>query len=396
MGSLDLDLVQTPLADALAEVADQSGVSITCPAGREKLVVEGTFRRRTVGEVLRAISPPDLEPVMSDGSVVFVALTDARVPVMVELGTHSPEVVSGVVTSIAPGSPLQIVGGRLVVMASRKAATQIAEVLPALLGARESWRVEVTVYQVGTDVLRDVGLDLAYGASASGVFGGSAGDRAADIASGVSASLTAAVALRDAASTGRVAVAHRATAFLIDGNTANISSGDVVPVPKKTVSPEGTVTTSGYEYITTGFDLTVTGRAVDTGLLLDVSPSISSISSYVGEAPVVARRSTKGQVVVASGTEVAMLGFGAEESRESTKGTSWFQSPGPAGSSRRELVLVVGATRIHSGAVSVSAEPGGAAGEEARAAGGGVAADPPPGAEPTATGNPSIPSGVPQ
>jgi len=74
---------------------------------------------------------------------------------------------------------------------------------------------------------------------------------------------------------------------LLDGGEASFVYGDRVPVPKKSVSNEGTVTTSGYEYIQTGLNYSVTIRQLNEDMAkLGLNLSLSSVVGYVGEAPI--------------------------------------------------------------------------------------------------------------
>lgn len=73
---------------------------------------------------------------------------------------------------------------------------------------------------------------------------------------------------------------------LRDGKKATWSDGSEVPVPNKTVSDAGTVTTSGYSRIKTGLGLTVSLRESVQGALIDFELTDSSITSYIEYAPV--------------------------------------------------------------------------------------------------------------
>lgn len=79
---------------------------------------------------------------------------------------------------------------------------------------------------------------------------------------------------------------------LMDGGQSQFTSGESVPVPKKVVSDNGTVSTSGFEYIQTGlaFNCGVRESTVDT-CRLSVKVGISSVVGFVeNSAPITNRQ----------------------------------------------------------------------------------------------------------
>ncbi|MBS1368438.1 MAG: hypothetical protein HPZ91_00645 [Lentisphaeria bacterium] len=73
-----------------------------------------------------------------------------------------------------------------------------------------------------------------------------------------------------------------------DGSTGSWRDGERVPIPKKTVSNEGTVSTTGFEYIDTGFILNATVRESRRGGIIKLDITQSQIKSYVEYSPVTA------------------------------------------------------------------------------------------------------------
>ena len=71
-----------------------------------------------------------------------------------------------------------------------------------------------------------------------------------------------------------------------DGSTGIWQDGQRVPIPRKTVSSEGTVTTNGYDYVDAGFMVDATVKQSRIGGRLTLKIEMSDIKSYVEEAPV--------------------------------------------------------------------------------------------------------------
>ncbi len=71
-----------------------------------------------------------------------------------------------------------------------------------------------------------------------------------------------------------------------DGYTAKWHDGERVPIPKKTISEQGTVTTTGFDYIDTGLvvNASLLESSIGTNLTLEIT--FSDVKSYVEYSPV--------------------------------------------------------------------------------------------------------------
>lgn len=76
---------------------------------------------------------------------------------------------------------------------------------------------------------------------------------------------------------------------LRDGVKGTWFDGQNVPVPRKTVSDYGTVTTSGFDYIDTGLEVTASCRESKAGGYLELNIGLSDIQSYVEGTPLTSR-----------------------------------------------------------------------------------------------------------
>ena len=71
-----------------------------------------------------------------------------------------------------------------------------------------------------------------------------------------------------------------------DGSTGVWRDGERIPIPKKTVSDAGTVSTTGFEYVDTGFILNATIRESRRGGIVKLDITQSQIKIYVEYSPV--------------------------------------------------------------------------------------------------------------
>lgn len=245
------------------------------------------------------------------------------------------------------------VGSRVVVGGGRALVDQAERVVGMLDGGRDGWLVEVGVVRVSRAWLREFGTEW------SASLGGQVG---LDAAVG---SLSGGVPIMGAAADGLVSAAFAAsesetdarleatgTLYVLEGSKAELQQGEVVPVPQRTVSPYGTVQTTGYDFVDTGLSVLVEATRADRGVLLRVEPRISSVVGYVESAPTVAESSVSVEVVATPGEWIVVGGL---RSTDTSQGSSGL--PLPLGLSRRrssndresELLVVVRAVRIFGG-----------------------------------------------
>lgn len=83
----------------------------------------------------------------------------------------------------------------------------------------------------------------------------------------------------------------RPTLYLRDGAAGEIASVVRIPVPQRSVSPEGTVSTVGFEEVEAGMSVVATVRDLGTGHAeLSSAVLLSSISGFVEERPILAEQ----------------------------------------------------------------------------------------------------------
>lgn len=85
---------------------------------------------------------------------------------------------------------------------------------------------------------------------------------------------------------------------LLDGEQAVVKAVDRIPVPRRTVSDQGTVTTVGFDFIDAGITVTLLPVRVSQGLRVKYSVDVSRTSSFVEGAPVVTRAGAEGHGLV--------------------------------------------------------------------------------------------------
>ena len=141
--------------------------------------------------------------------------------------------------------------------------------------------------------------------SVSGSLSGLIGDSAAEIVAKLV--LDGVFNAESCDSVGRLVT--RGTLVLVEDSVATLASVEQVPVPMRAVSPQGTITTSGYDLIEAGLTVVIEGRSVPGGLRLAVHPEVSQVSGYVEDYPIVASRSMDVSCMVGPGCWVVLAGL---------------------------------------------------------------------------------------
>jgi type II secretory pathway component GspD/PulD (secretin) len=199
----------------------------------------------------------------------------------------------------------------LVVVSDRVEVLQrVSGLLDAIESARaDTWVIQLYLVAVSDDVKATFGADTTALANLSYSFAkASAGLPISSTPGGGSLTSSLSAALSTTASKASVRLVGKPLFLIGDGESANFQSGVTVPVPKKTVSDQGTVTTSGFDYIQAGLSASCSLReTTSAGAKLTVGVSIGQITGYVENAPV-QTKSTFNTVAVVQAGGVYLLG----------------------------------------------------------------------------------------
>lgn len=302
-----------PLSVVVADLAYELGISIIVDAGVDRAVtlVVNDVEAAQVFVDLADQANARLE--YTDGLLRFVPRDRAGVA---SIGVYRPgfDDPDGVVETsrllLGRNSVVRRLGDRVVVGGDRSQLQKFGELTKYLEAGPDSWLLEVHLVSLTAGVSRSLGLDW----SVAGTFEASLGESIGDVLTG--GTLTGARAAAVVAAMAELSMTDRhaklltvARLHLLEGTPVRFSSGEVTPVPQRTVSDQGTVTTTGFRDVETGFIIDASGRRVPGGLHLDIRPTLSSVTGFVDGAPIIARRALTTSVIVASGEWVILTGF---------------------------------------------------------------------------------------
>jgi hypothetical protein len=250
-----VDLLQQTVPEALHVIARRLGVEVT---RQGDLYYLGTLRREDRAFLVRRVR---------------------------RLSAQELTQCVGVVSS-DKGEVVAFTDG-LVVIADRVEVLARVDELLSQVEAAESptWVLQLYLVSLQDAALRELGFDAKPTIDVAATFASaSAGAPTAASALALKGGLDA--VLKTAAEDSRGGLVAQPLFLLGDGAQSTFTRGERVPVPKTTVSDQGTVTTTGYEQVQTGLVCKVSLRELTTvAAKLTLEATISDIVGFVGSAP---------------------------------------------------------------------------------------------------------------
>ncbi len=182
------------------------------------------------------------------------------------------------------GAVVSAVGDTLVVRDTAAGTERVAELHESISDTRNQYSLDVVFVELTQSRAKELGVEFTLdgfsnlGRLASG-----------GMSSAFEAVLSGNIIGRG--STTDSAQYEAVTLHLVEGEPASLQIGDSINVPTRTVSPEGTVTDSGYQTFETGTQLSVVAHGINSGRVrLDIEPELSVVRELVNGLPTISRR----------------------------------------------------------------------------------------------------------
>jgi len=291
--------------------------------------------------------------VFSDGVVNFIDITESvRRFIVLDAGFTDTGLAETALRSVVgEGATVTRLGERVVVAGSDQQLDAARRLAVAFQSGADGWLVEVRVVALSKRFRQELGVDFTMGGGVGVSMDAATGHRspAAVPVFGARASVLVDAVLKAAADGSDARLLRNGRLFVLEGSDASLQQGDVVPVPRRTVSDAGTVQTVGYDRIETGFNLAIKAKRVPGGVELKLRPSLSSIASFVEQAPVTSESSVECTAMVRSGDYVVLSGLEATDLQERVNGiagASWLGAADKFDIADASLVVLLRATRV--------------------------------------------------
>lgn len=242
--------------------------------------------------------------------------------------------------------------GNAVVIADIPDRISKFQALADLLSAdRSQWLIEAKFIEVSSGWERRLGAEVRASGTLSATF--SADDLLDPTRGG--ALLVELIAEASAGSDDARTIAT-SRLYCVDGRTARSDFGQRTPVPRRAVSDQGTVTTVGYDQVSTGVILDVGVRELVSGAaFLSVTPEVSSVTGFVDDAPIVSQSRVQVEAIIESGGVLLVGGLEMREASESRDGGAAGLALGLRernDSTARSVVVVLRAERVRAASPS--------------------------------------------
>lgn len=337
-----------PLSVIVAEVAAQTGVSVLgLPPLKSDTLYSVEWRAipaRTAFESIGTYVAHSAS--FADGMVTYTA-TPVPEALVLQTGLVDPDEIRKAVEQLGDGGKSSVVGDRLVVTGPPGIVDAAEDVARRLEQGVDGWQVVVRYVVVSEGLRREAGVDVAVAGRADASIGGSVGASSVEDGVSLGGRLTASLIATALERQRGARLLREGTLFVLEGRDARFSSGQVVPVPRRTVSDQGTVTVTGYDNVETGFILAVAARRASDGVLLDLKPEVSTIIGYVEGAPIRSRSQVESTLVVPDGGSVVLTGFESSDVSDERRGVPGFLGYGIFEQATDSLAVVVEARRVY-------------------------------------------------
>jgi type II secretory pathway component GspD/PulD (secretin) len=355
---ITLSADQMPVSEFVRTLSDQAGVSVIVESGLESKTITMEVRDQPISDVLNFVARRFGVNVRNQGKLYYIGALqpDDRGVLVRRVRRLSKDQLAEVlqVFSGQNGRATQFADGLIVVGDSVEVLGRIDEMINQVEATDTPvWVVQLHLISYSSNAADELGINVEPAAKAGLAFASGSALGGASASWELATSLDA--VLQVAYSRDDVAVTAAPMFIVSDGEKASFVQGDRVPIPRRTVSPEGTVTTSGFDYVQTGVNVELTLRETEPrGARVDVTVNMSDVKRFVEEAPVTGEeRFQTGAVVKAGG--VYLLGTLVKDRSRGRYSLGWQSQE--HGSWEAQVVQVWAQAYRIGGAVVTSAIP---------------------------------------
>ena len=304
-------------------------MSIVYPGQLAEEVVRGRWQNVPASSAVRSIGSQVEDPlgVIRRSDTVYVLGKPDEIDLVARV-FHVPEgeaseFIEAVGVLATSNAAVASVGDAVVVKDTIEGLLAVSELFDALKAARGQWVVEVRFVEITRAGARKLGIDWELVGSVA-VSGSLA--TVSPAAAGTAIANADLIGLLTAEETGRdVRLLTQGRLHVVEGTDALLQVGDTTPIPQRTVSDQGTVTTTGFTEIDTGLIVPVSVRTEPSGLLrVSLQPEISSVTGDVDGFPIRSRRRIETAAVVEPGGVVVVGGFSERLDRQQRDGLPYL------------------------------------------------------------------------
>lgn len=321
---VQLSVKEMPLGEFLRVLSIKYGVSISWSEGMDKRLVSYEASGLPLAEVFDGLRRRFNVSAVLIGSAWYVGEYRDEDKIWLVRKTARLKAESlrlALALGISADGRAEVFNDGLVVVVDRgENVRRVVSILEEIEKARaDSWVLQLYLFsttktaskQMGVDT--DALIDLSYTFAKNSLL--PAPSNGIHLASRFSAVMRATATRED------VKLIGKPLFVLADGETSTLNSGVTVPVPRKTVSDQGTVTTSGFDYIQSGLTSECSLReGAGNTVRLNLKISLGQITGFIEGAPVQSKDEFSTSAVLAASGVYLLGALDRDETRAGASG----------------------------------------------------------------------------
>lgn len=291
----------------LVSILSDYGVILTVQSAALELPIKLRVSRQPIWSVLTSaaaqVSPTALVTIRDSG-VFYVGEPDDQdlgVRVFPLSGLSADDFAQMIQTAGTRSVKVASLPDRLVVRDTFKGLARISQVINQLQTPSSQWLACAHFLEISESDVDTLGVDIQHALQLS------ASPNPSTVLSGAQVALL----LKASGSGSKLRLVSSARLHVVEGVPSTMQLGDTIPVPQRSISPEGTSTVTGFSNVNSGIILNVDLRTISSEFVrVACSPEISDIVGTVeGGAPILAKRTLTVQAIIRPGSAILLGGF---------------------------------------------------------------------------------------
>lgn len=280
--SLTLSACGLPLSLFSRIVSDKFNVGVVFSSALGQKTITAEFKNSTLSDCFNVVSRQLSVNVVKVGNTFFVGELrpeDRGILVRKILGFSNDDLFKAVGGVLSDKGKFSVIGNGIVTATDVESVlVRVGELLDYLSSSDSLvWIVQLAFLTINKEILVEGGLKV----TTSGTLSYNVSDSEFKL-SDINID-----GIINAAMSSSFADVHSCPMLLVrEGSSSSWKFGRRVPVPRRSVSDQGTVTTTGYDYIDVGFNVSASLNRSRSGGILSLQIGKSDIDSYVDSSPV--------------------------------------------------------------------------------------------------------------
>jgi len=309
--TFDFSASEMPLTQFIRWFSDKTGCGVVYGAGADNSTLTAEYKKASTDDVMNSISRRfGLELIKINNTYYLGQLKPEDRGYLVRRikGYDSLEIKAAIDAFLSEFGKVNVQKDGLTVVSDRESIlNSVIKVLDALeQGSGDTWILQFYLITIKKELAVSAGADVATSGQVAYQFAKASSNTpqekvASDAANFAFATLSQTFNGVLTGSSSFMDTKATPMFLLRDGTAGEWQDGKSIPIPRKTTSQYGVVTTEGFDYIDTGLVLKAKLRESSRGAFLTVDFTDSSIKGYIEYQPILSKSFLKTELEILSG-----------------------------------------------------------------------------------------------